>query len=197
VILFSSKDMNLNKAHVRYLEARLIELAHQSKRADVENAVQSRLPSLSEADLADMEAFLDEMLVIYPLLGVTAFEVAIETNSATELRLVLRAKDTLAYGAERPDGFTVFKGSKGRLEAVPSFKALPYLIDLRRKLLENGVLVQEAGQLVLTQDYQFDSPSSASAVFLGRTSNGRVEWKDGDGRTLRAIQEEAVPIGPS
>jgi len=41
-----------------------------------------------------------------------------------------------------------------------------------------------------TQDYAFSSPSTAAAVVLGRSANGRIEWKDGLGRTLKELQEK-------
>ena len=41
-----------------------------------------------------------------------------------------------------------------------------------------------------TQDYSFSSPSTAAAVALGRSANGRIEWKDKSGKTLKAFQEE-------
>lgn len=40
-----------------------------------------------------------------------------------------------------------------------------------------------------TQDYSFSSPSTAAAVVLGRSANGRIEWKAADGRTLKELQE--------
>jgi hypothetical protein len=72
--LFTSKDQNLNKAHVRYLESRLVRLAHEAGRAEVDNANAPNAPSLSEAKAAEMDAFLDEMLVLLPVLDVRAFE---------------------------------------------------------------------------------------------------------------------------
>ena len=41
-----------------------------------------------------------------------------------------------------------------------------------------------------TQDYSFSSPSTAAAVAMGRSANGRIEWKDKSGKALKAIQEE-------
>jgi hypothetical protein len=51
------------------------------------------------------------------------------------------------------------------------------------------VLRVEGEQYVFVQDYAFQSPSTAAAVTLGRNANGRVEWKDGAGRTLKTLQE--------
>ena len=72
-VAFTSKDENLNKAHVRFLESRLIALGDEAKRATLENGNLPAAPALSEYDRAEAEAFLDEMLVIYPLLGIDAF----------------------------------------------------------------------------------------------------------------------------
>jgi hypothetical protein len=57
-VLFASKDANLNKAHVRYLESRLVKLARDAKNAEVLNGNMPATPQLSESDLADMESFL-------------------------------------------------------------------------------------------------------------------------------------------
>ena len=68
-IAFTSKDENLNKAHVQQLEARLIALAAQAKRCTLDNGNVPQLPSLSESDAADAEGFRAEMLLCFPLLG--------------------------------------------------------------------------------------------------------------------------------
>ncbi len=75
LIVFSAKDRSLNKAHVQYLESRLVALARNAKRCVVENGNVPQLPHLGVAERAAMETFLEEMLLIYPLGGLTAFEV--------------------------------------------------------------------------------------------------------------------------
>ena len=47
----------------------------------------------------------------------------------------------------------------------------------------------------LTEDYVFASPSTAAMVMLGRTSNGRVEWKTAAGQTLKALQTAGAGEG--
>jgi hypothetical protein len=66
------------------------------------------------------------------------------------------------------------------------------MYDLREDLIKNGVLVSSGDQFVFSQDYAFSSPSTAAAVVLGRSANGRIEWKDTDCRTLKALQEGQV-----
>ena len=63
---------------------------------------------------------------------------------------------------------------------------------VRSDLLKQGVFVEEGDHLNMTQDYVFGSPSLAAAVLLARSANGRIEWKDQKGRTLKGIQEARI-----
>ena len=65
-----------------------------------------------------------------------------------------------------------------------------YLRDLRQQLTEREVLKAEGDSLIFTQDFRFNSPSTAAGVLVGGSANGRLAWKDNRGRTLKAIQEE-------
>lgn len=191
-IVFTSKDTNLNKAHVRYLESRLIRIAVDAKRVEVENTSTTSLPGLSEADRADMEAFLDDMLLIYPVLGLSAFEATTSTaEAAASPRLFLTGKDAQAEGREVSDGFVVYEGSLARLDTVPSVHT--YLVTHRQNLIDEGLLVPHGEhQLRLTQDWIFSSPSSAAGVLLARSANGRIEWKDDTGITLKELQDRLI-----
>ena len=189
LILFTSKDENLNKAHVQYLESRLVALAQQAKRAELENGNVPQAPALSEADRADAESFLDEMLLIYPVLGVSAFEVAGAIGGQAPL-LRLAGSGARGEGRDTPEGFLVLAGAIARKDEVPSIHR--YTSELRSRLLEANVLRPTAEGLELTQDYLFESPSSAATVLMARTANGRIEWKDAEGRTLKEIQEAAI-----
>jgi hypothetical protein len=62
--------------------------------------------------------------------------------------------------------------------------------ELRKKLLANGVMVDVGNAYSFTQDYVFNSPSTAAVILLGRSANGRLEWQDDQGRTLKAQQQE-------
>lgn len=184
-VTFTSKDENLNKAHVRFLESRLIQLAHDAKRAKLENGNVPALPALSEYDRAEAAAFLDEMLVIYPLLGIDAF--APPSVHSTAPTLHLHGRGISAVGHDTAGGFVVRAGSRAAGTEVPSL--VEYVRKLRRTLRDSDVLVPDGEHLRVTQDYRFTSPSMAAAVLLGRTANGRAEWKDAQNRSLRTIQE--------
>lgn len=193
-VAFTSSDESLNKAVVRYLEARLIALAKTANQWELDNSSMPGEPPLSEPDRADAEWFLAEMLVIFPLLGVDAFEVAATDSSLSDNSqlLYLSERGAEGRGREVPDGFIVLKGSRARIKETQSIHA--YMSELRQQLLERGVLAEEAGFWVFTQDYRFASPSTAAGVLVGGASNGRKAWRDDAGVTLRQLQEARTDV---
>ena len=74
-IVFTASNNSLNKAHVKWLEYALVSRAIQAKRSILENGTEPQEPALSEAERADTEAFLQEVLQILPLVGLRAFEI--------------------------------------------------------------------------------------------------------------------------
>ena len=181
----------LNKAHVQLLESRLIALARTAKRMPLDNANQPAEPSLSEADRADMEVFLGHMLGMLPVLGVHAFEQAPKAPAAKAGSvLTCKGKGVQATGYEASQGFVVRAGSQAVADTVPSMaQHVRGMFDRRQELISNGVLSMQDGLYQFTQDYTFSAPSTAAAVVLGRSANGRMDWKGADGRTLKEIQE--------
>ena len=190
--LFTSKDQNLNKAHVQHLEARLVARAAEARRCRLENGNVPQVPSLSEADAADAEGYLTNLLLCLPLVGARFFE-SPEVSETEAVALFLRAKGIEARGFDGAEGFVVRAGSQAVKDEAASIHA--YLGNLRRTLLQNGVLEDAGATFRLTQDYSFDSPSSAAGVLLGRSANGRSEWKDAAGRSLKELQEAEVATG--
>jgi hypothetical protein len=185
-IAFTSKDENLNKAHVQYLESRLLALAAVAKRCTLDNGNVPSLPSLSESDAADAEGFLGEVLLCCPLLGVAVFSAA-ASAPAKSREFSITGKGVTARGAETSDGFVVRAGS-GAAKAE-SNSCHEHMRQLRATLLANGVLKASGDAFAFTQDYVFNSPSLAAGVVMGRSINGRKEWQMGDGTTLKDVQE--------
>ncbi|WP_271910234.1 GIY-YIG nuclease family protein [Vreelandella alkaliphila] len=196
-VAFTSTNEGLNKANVRYLEARLLALAKTANQWALDNGTFPAPPPLSEADRADAEWFLAEMLVIFPLLGIDAFEAASSQAAAASseqveppLTLYLNERGAEGTGREVADGFVVLKGSLARAEETLSIH--DYMREQRQLLQERGVLSPLDGKLVFTQDYRFSSPSTAAGVLVGGSANGRLAWKDDDGQTLKAIQDQRL-----
>ena len=188
-VVFTSKDQSLNKAHVQYFEAKLVQLADEAKRCELDNGNVPQMPSLSDVDRADSELYLADTLLCLPVVGVSFFEKPRGSGGKVQ-DLFLNAKGIQARGFEEAGGFVVRADS----QAVKTETAAihPYLSELRKALLNQGILEATGTTYRLVQNYFFSSPSTASGVLLGRASNGRTEWKDAKGRSLKKIQEAEV-----
>lgn len=188
-VFFVTKDNSLNKAHVQHLEARLLELAHAAKQCKVDNTQKPLAPTLSKSQTADVESFLLDVLSIFPLLGLGVFEKTETTSKPGEL-LFIEAKGIKATGYEDPKGFVVLKGSQLVKDEVPSIH--PFLSTLRKDLIAQGVIVDNGAHYIFTQDQVFQSPSTAAGVVQGRAANGRQDWQNSTGTTLKELQAAAA-----
>lgn len=192
-VFFVSSDSSLNKAHIQHLEARLLDMARQAKRAILDNANSPQMPALSEAETADAESFLADMLSIFPLVGLTVFDKTMVAKRSSICEFKIESKGISARGHETPEGFIVLQGSAAVINEVASIHR--YLSDLRKELQSQGVLISRDDHLEFAQDYLFNSPSTAAGVIQGRSANGRIDWKDNYGRTLKQFQEEKMGSG--
>lgn len=197
-VFFVAGPGHLNKAHIEFLEAQLVNRAKSAKRIPLDNANVPSEPTLSEADRADMEVFLQNILDMLPVLGVHAFEEStVRGETADEKVLHCSGRGVTATGYDTPKGFVVLSGSFAAQKEVPSLKKhFPHASNLRKDLLDNGVVVSQGDRYCFSQDYTFGSPSMASTVVLARSSNGRTAWKDAAGMTLKQIQQAQAESAP-
>lgn len=187
VIVFISKDENLNKAHIKYLEHRLYEIALSEKRYVVENQTIPTKSVIAESDQADMELFLDNVKLLVSTLGHKVFErKREETKKLKNLFKIQGARGASATGIPNVDGFLVFKDSFATIDTVPSITKS--FISLRERLLEQGVLVLQEDKYLFVEDYVFTSPSLAAATIMGRNANGLQEWKLSNGTCLKDFE---------
>jgi len=192
-VLFTSKDQSLNKAHIQYLESRLIAIAKDANRCVLDNGNLPTQPSMSESDRAEAEGFLQEMLLCFPILGISFFKKP-AVSEQHGIKLYLKSKnEIIAEGYESSEGFVVLAKSRANLQDQPSIHQ--YLHDIRTSLILRELFEKKNGFYVLTQPYVFNSPSTAAGVMLGRSANGRTEWKDSKGVTLKEIQEKQSGAG--
>jgi len=191
IIFFISKDENLTKAHIRYLEGKLIDLARKSGRAAVTNG-QSSGARLPESDREDMEIFLEKINQLLPVLGVELLvpAAAIAVGESEHKRLFCEIKSVKAEGHLAPNGFVVLKGSQAVLTDRASSQKWPWAMNMRQRLKDEGVLEVKGNVLVFTKNAEFTSPSSAAAVIHGGHANGLTAWKDKSGKTLKEIESE-------
>jgi hypothetical protein len=197
-IVLTSKDANLTKAHARYLESRFITLAQQARRSRLTNGTAPMLLPLPEADVSDMEYFIAQARIVLPVLGVNILRSAATADGGTaeatsvpvppsspvfELRL---KKEGIVATAKEIDGeFTVLEGSGAR----GSWTGVEHAYKvLHQRLVQESVIVpgHDGGAMRFARDQVFASPSAAAAAVVGRTANGRIDWK---------IQGSAISFG--
>lgn len=190
VVTFVSKDENLTKAHIRFLEGRLIELAVLVGRYKVTNSNASGA-HLPESDEHDMEVFLERITQLLPVLGSELLAPVAPSPSSAPTQPILQCamKGAIARGMRSPNGFVVLKDSTAVLTERESAKSQgAWILALRTKLVAEGALAESTGYLRFTKDVEFASPTAAAAVVHGGNAAGPVAWKDASGKTLKELE---------
>ena len=192
-VAITTSDDALTKGHIRYLEARLIQLANEAGRVTLVNSQQpgAEKRRLPEADKANMEAFLANIKTVLPVVGLDLLKPqpkplananatvrpAQSLTPKAHQRFEIRHKSGVkATAVEDGDEFVVIEGS----EALKDTGYVQHSYgELKSDLLKQGVLVTGPGnaRYVFASSFPFKSPSAAAAVVLDRSSNGRAEWK--------------------
>ena len=174
---------DLNKALIRYLENRFVEIAKECGRYTVLTKNTYKNTVLKEAQIASMEEFIDNVKILINTLGYKVLVPVPKANDET-IYLYCKGSGASAKGFVSAGGFTVLEGSTVSDHTVPSLetKGKSYY-NLRNALIKDGTISDR----VFTRDYEFKAPSAASAVILGHTSNGNVDWKTADGVKLKDL----------
>lgn len=196
LIFFVSKDELLTKTQIRYLESRLVQLSLAAKTAQIDNGNSPSLPTLHEADISDMEYFLEQIKLILPVMGFkflissTADQKPIETNEESKVHetYFIKTRTFKATMTETDQGYIVAKGSEAKKSLSNS--CTETYINMRRKLVETKIMVENDDKLIFAEDAVFNSPSAASNMVLGRNSNGFTEWVNEKGLTFKEVQEK-------
>jgi hypothetical protein len=187
-IVFISKDENLNKAHIKYLENRLHDIAKSANRYKVENTITPTQSSISESDRAEMEEFIDNIKMLVNTLGHKVFDEKreLKPKQKQEIFIINAPRGANAQGIPTSDGFVVFKGSKAASSTVASMTQ--NFLNLRQQLITKGVIKMNDDCYEFPEDYIFSSPSTAASIVLGRNANGLTEWKLTGGKTLKEFE---------
>lgn len=184
-VIFIGRD--LNKALIRYLENRFVDIARSSKRYLVLTKNTYRNTVMKESHIAVMEEFVDNVKVLINALGYKVLEPfaqteSQDTNSDDEI-LMLTTGSVNASGKVTTEGFVVFEGST--VNEKTSTKSLSIgMQKLRQKLFDSG----KVQNLTTTEDILFSSSSAAADFILGYSVSGPRTWKSKDGRTLKDIE---------
>ena len=205
VVIFVNKDENIN---AKYLESRLISIAKQAARYELDNGKDQELPILSRADNAAMEEMLPDIRLILGVLGHPILEPLVAPAVSTTDRTqgtdpppvlsdsiaILAREFTFtgpsfeARGRVTDEGFLVLKGSTAAREFTVGNAGYQ---RLREKLIQDGSLAVENGHLTFTKDLSSNSSSQAASIMAGGNRSGPGSWKS-DGKMLGELETDAV-----
>jgi hypothetical protein len=200
-------DANLTKAHVQALESCLIQRAAEAADVKLVNATAPSIVPLPEADLSDMAFFVDQLMLVLPLIGLNVFRGSIrpvlsgqrQLKEPQTVRFELDVAGAHAVGYEMEDGFVVTAGSTARRDTTPTLQ-LGYQIK-REQLVKDGTLAAADGdpaRYIFTAEAMFTSASAAASVVAGRSASRPLEWKVAEtGNTYKEWRTRQLETLPS
>lgn len=184
--LITTAANNLNKAHVRYLETRLIERAIDVGRVPLDNATTPSRPSLTESAQANMEAFLEYLWMVLPALRIDMFVSRRRSESKTTkgtpdefqtpavFELQLKKNGIYATAVLSAGEFVVQAGSDARSDWIGAVTT--GYANLHAELVRSGVLQANGDKRIFSENYAFRSTSAAAAIVTGRQAAGPDSW---------------------
>lgn len=184
-VVFIVRD--LNKALIRYLENRFVEIARASKRYLVLTKNTYRNTVMKESQVAVMEEFVDNVKTLINALGYKVLEPFAQMDSSTtsvdDELLYITSGSVNATGKVTAEGFVVFAGAT--VNEKMSLKSLsPGMLKQRQKLFDSS----KVENLITTEDILFSSSSAAADFILGYSVSGPRTWKTKDGKSLKEIE---------
>ena len=184
-LIFVSKDADMTKADVQYLEYKAIA---EAKKANAfvlsDNKQTPKAPNLPEYQQDSMDEFFEDVKFLASFIGCNIFEVS---QPKAEHIFYTKGRGCDAKGFYSSNGFTVLKGSVIAQTAVPSLK----WSDKRHSFVSEYTAI-EGDKLVMTSDKTFASPSTAADFCIGSSNNGWLVWKDKDGNTLDSVYRKQL-----
>lgn len=189
VLYFVTKDNSLSSTEIEYLEWLLINKATEAGNYQLDNGNRGCLeePQVEPAKRSDFADYYNQIVALTEVLGYGGIfnRIPIEAAPAEEHFFCESAKGGVnAKMVVRDDGFYVLAGSHCAPELSESGKRNSSLVNLREKLLRTGVLKNQGGNVIFSQDYKFASPSGAATLVYGRNMNGWEWWRNAEGGTL-------------
>ena len=184
-VVFIGRD--LNKALIRYLENRFVEIARASKRYLVLTKNTYRYTVMKESQVAVMEEFVDNVKILINALGYKVLEPFVQmdasTTSVDDELLYIKSGSVNATGKVTTEGFVVFAGAT--VNEKMALKSLsPGMLKQRQKLFDSS----KVENLNTTEDILFSSSSAAADFILGYSASGPRTWKTKDGKSLKEIE---------
>lgn len=194
-LIVISRTNSLTQTHGVFLEWYCIKTSREVNRYPDMNGNAGSEPFTPPPLQADCLEIFETAEILLATLGYPIFEkVARPSESGNgsqhDQRFYCRRPGVEAQGLYTSEGFVVLQGAIGCRD-VAAYMEETSLDRRRQELIRNGIFLDDGSQLVLQKDYLFNSPSMASAVLAGKSSNGWVAWKSKDNRTLDEVIRKA------
>ncbi len=194
VIILTTQNNSFGPTEISYLENKFTQLAKEAGRYIVKNSNDPNPGNVTEEKESELDEIVENTLMIIGTLGYRVFvpmtkkvSQDLTDNHSTYLYLKRKTKKSnkvIEATCERTtEGFVVLEGSQVEIKDSPYLPAS--LKEMRQNLIASRV-IQDG---VLKEKQLFSSPSYAAAFLLGMQTNGRTDWKDQDGRTLKELEE--------
>ncbi len=188
-VIFIGRD--LNKALIRYLENRFVEIARVSKRCHVLTKNTYKNTVMKESQVAVMEEFIDNVKILVNALGYKVLEPLVQNNSSNSTvddeMLFISSSSVNAKGRVTTEGFVVYEGST--FDSKSSVNSLSNgMKNLRQKLIESDKVQNH----FIKENILFSSSSAAASFVLGYSVSGPQRWKTKDGKTLKELEDKQV-----
>lgn len=206
VVIFSSKDDNLSKSHIKYLEAKLESRAKNAARYALKNGNTPKQSSLSRAECESMDELLEDIRLFLGVLGYPILEPLIKPSSAqlidtgvvisetlTGRELFFNGRGFSARGVQTDEGFVLKKNST--MTAKNNLSLSDRLVKLKEQLIADGRLLTEENHLRLTEDILMSSSSYAASFIAGSSRSGPQSWCAENGKTLKELEDQIVRGG--
>ena len=194
VIILTTQNNSFGPTEISYLENKFTQLAKEAGRYIVKNGNDPNPGNVTEEKESELDEIVENTLMIIGTLGYRVFvpmtkkvSQDLTDNHSTYLYLKRKTKKSnkvIEATCERTtEGFVVLEGSQVEIKDSPYLSAS--LKEMRQNLIASRV-IQDG---VLKEKQLFSSPSYAAAFLLGMQTNGRTDWKNRDGRTLKELEE--------
>ena len=194
VIILTTQNNSFGPTEISYLENKFTQLAKEAGRYIVKNGNDPNPGNVTEEKESELDEIVENTLMIIGTLGYRVFvpmtkkvSQDLTDNHSTYLYLKRKTKKSnkvIEATCERTtEGFVVLEGSQVEVMDSPNLPAS--LKEMRQNLIASQV-IQDG---VLKEKQLFSSPSYAAAFLLGMQTNGRTDWKNRDGRTLKELEE--------
>lgn len=186
-LIFVSKDADMTKVDVQYLEHKAIAEAQTSNLFILcENKQIPKAPNLPEYQRDAMDEFFEDIKFLASFAGCNIFEI---TKPKEKYLFCVKGRSCDARGFYNSSGFVVLKGSQIADHTTKSFS----WHEKREQIIEKSCRSSDK-KIIVNTDIIFSSPSTAASFCLGRSANGWTAWKDMNHHTLDSVYRRQLEL---